>query len=251
MRKWVVTATISLVMMSCLTGCGNAIPEMTKEQQAQVCEYAAQVLVRHTRGYQSDILSEQQIAEEAKRLEDAAALRVEIEKEREASKIAKEEADKGSGNDGADNNDSAPVYHDLGEFIGLTGVKLSYVGYEVCDSYPYDISPNDWQGVCRATNGNKLVVFKYEMTNVTSSDVTVDIASKGIKCTYKIGGSVNKTALTTMLSNDFIMYRGIVAVGDTNQAVAVIEMSEEDAGNLSSVKMKIKCGGESMETTLF
>lgn len=252
MRKWVVIATISLVIATGLTGCGNAIPELTEEQQSQVCEYAAQALVRHMRGYQSMVLDEQQIANESQRLEDAAALRAEIEAEKEASKKAKEEAknDANEGN-GTDSSSNVAVYHDLGEFVGLDGVKLSYAGYEVCDSYPSDTEAGDWQGVCRATNGNKLVVFKYDMTNVTSGDCTVDIASKNIRCTFKVGGSVNKTALTTMLSNDLLMYRGVVAVGDTNQAVAVIEMSEEDASNLSSVKMKVKCGGESMETTLF
>ena len=244
-------ATISLVTAASLSGCGNAIPDMTSEQQAEVCEYAAQMLVRHTRGYQNDILSVDQIADETQRLEDAAALRVEIEAEREAAKQAKEEAKKDRDKDSGDTVSTAPVYHDLGEFIGLDGVKLSYVGYEVCDSYPSDVTSNDWQGVCRATNGNKLVVFKYDLTNVSSSDCTIDIASKGIKCTYKTGDNVNKTALTTMLNNDFIMYRGTVAVGATNQAVAVIEMSEDDANNLSSVKMKIKYKSESMETTLF
>lgn len=248
MKKWVIRTTISLLVGLCLTGCGNAIPELSKEEQAEVCEYAAQLLVRHTRSYQRDILEQAEIEAERERLEKAAALRVQIEAEKEAGKNNKDEKNETVGGDAST---EAAVYRDIAEFIGLDGVKVSYAGYEVCDSYPTDVSTNDWQGVCRATKGNKLIVFQYDIASESGDDCQVDIAAKAIKCTFKVNGNINKAALTTMLNNDFIMYRGTVVAGGTVRVVAVIEMPEDDATNLSTVKMKVKYDGQSMETTLF
>lgn len=251
MRKWVVKATILLSACICLSGCGNAIPELTDDQRAEVCEYAAQALVRHTRSYKEEILSQEAIEAEKTRLQKMAELKAQIAAELEANKNAKDEPDQKDNKGEGQIVDETPVYRDIAEFLGFSGVKIGFAGYEVCDSYPADSTAGDWQGLCVATKGNKLVVFKFDIENTLGEDAFVDIANKSVRCTVKINGTINKTALTTMLGNDFCLYRGTVAMGDTSQAVVVVEMSANDTSSIASAKMKIKAGSDWMETTLF
>lgn len=250
MRKWILKATIIISAIVFLTGCGNAIPELTEDEREEVCEYAAQALYRHTRSYEQKILTEEAVRAEEERLQKQAELKEQIATELENKQSSKK--DESNNSDGtADNSEEIPVYRDIADFLGLDGVKINYVGYEVCDSYPTDSTPGDWQGVCVATKGNKLVVFQYDIVNELESDAFIDIASMTAKCTFKINGNVNKTALTTMLGNDFCLYRGSVSAGGTSRAVAVIELPASEAGSLKSTNMKLKKNSDMMETTLF
>lgn len=250
MRKWVINTTIIISICACLVGCGNAIPELTDDERAEVCEYAAQALVRHTRSYKEQILSEEAVRAEQERLQKQAELKAQIAAELENKQNSKNDAiDSGNGN--GDGAVEVPVYRDISEFLGFDNIKINYAGYEVCDSYPTDSVAGDWQGICVATKGNKLVVFQYDIVNESGADATVDIAGLGAKCTFKINGNVNKTALTTMLGNDFCLYRGQLSAGESTRVVAVIELPEGDASSLKSANMKLKKGSDMMETTLF
>ncbi len=249
MRKWVIRTTIIISACLFLVGCGNAIPELTDNERAEVCEYAAQALVRHTRSYKAQVLSEEAIKVEQERLQKQAELKEQIEAELEAKHNSHDDVIDGGAGEG-DTVESI-VRRDIAEFLRIDGVKINYAGYVVCDSYPTDSIAGDWQGMCVATKGNKLVVFQYDIVNESGADIAVDIAGTSAKCTFKINGLSNKTALTTMLGNDFCLYRDTLLAGASSQAVAVIELPESEANNLKSVNMKLKTGSDMMETTLF
>lgn len=55
MRKNSILAT-GLILAAAVTGCGNSIPEMTGEQQELVVEYAADVLVKHSKNYDGKLV---------------------------------------------------------------------------------------------------------------------------------------------------------------------------------------------------
>ena len=87
------------------------------------------------------------------------------------------------------------------------------------------------------------------MTNNSGSDMMLDIASIDQHISFKVDGRY-KTALTTLLTDDFINYRDTIGAGETKQAVVIIEMSGDDAAAISSVTMKLKCNGETADKTL-
>ncbi len=243
-------ALSGVVLMLLLNGCGNAIPEMTQEQQDMVTEYAAQLLLKYDANYKSTILNEEQIIEAEEELIRDAELAALIQERQEMQQTASGNESGGEGENPSE--PEAPVYTDVDSFLGLPdGVEIEYAGYLVCDSYPESTEANDWQGVARATSTNsKLVVFTFTLKNVSGSDYLLDMASLGAKFSFRINGNITKTSLTTLLTNDLMMYRDTIPAGETINAVLLIEMPVSDTENFNSIKMTMKLGDSRAETTL-
>ncbi len=239
---------VALILL--LNGCGNAIPDMTQEQQDMVTEYAAQLLLKYDANYKSTILTEEQSREAEEELIRDAELAALIQERQEMQQAA---AGNESGGEGEKPSEpEAPVYTDVDSFLGLSdSVEIEYAGYLVCDSYPESTEANDWQGVARATSTNsKLVVFTFTLKNVSGGDYLLDMASLGAKFSFRINGNITKTSLTTLLTNDLMMYRDTIPAGETINAVLLIEMPASDTENFDSIKMTMKLGDSRAETTL-
>ncbi|MDE6688009.1 MAG: hypothetical protein K2K17_11905 [Lachnospiraceae bacterium] len=244
------TAFVGAVLMMSLSGCGNAIPDMTEEQQSMVTEYAAQLLLKYDANYQNTILTEEQSLEAEEELIRDAELALLVQEQQ-----AMQQAAVGNQNDGGREDSSEPgepVYTDMDSFLGLSGsVEIEYAGYLVCDSYPVSTEGNDWQGVARATSSNsKLVVFTFTLKNVSGSDYELNMASLGAKFNFRINGNITKASLTTLLNNDLMMYRDTIPAGEAIDAVLLIEMPAADTENFTSIKMTMKLGDSRAETTL-
>lgn len=252
MNKKYILFGITILNICMLCGCGNKIPDMTEEQQALVCEYAAQLLISHDKFHDSSVVDVDTIEKEKQKLENAAQVRVSVEAEKEAKRKEKEEKEKEKENSKKDKNEETSVNQDfnISEFLGLSGVDIKYAGYQISDSYPFEIQENDWQGICTASKGNKLVVFNFDVINNSGSDYNLDMASMDTHFSFKMNGNISKAALTTMLSDDLIMYRNIIPSGDSAKTIIVVEMSENDASSLNSVVMRVKYNGNIAQKTL-
>lgn len=243
-------ALSGVVLMLLLNGCGNAIPDMTQEQQDMVTEYAAQLLLKYDANYKGTILTEEQSREAEEELIRDAELAALIQERQEMQQAAAGNESGGGGENPSEPD--TPVYTDVDSFLGLSdSIEIEYAGYLVCDSYPEGTEANDWQGVARATSTNsKLVVFTFTLKNVSGSDYLLDMASLGAKFSFRINGNITKTSLTTLLTNDLMMYRDTIPAGETINAVLLIEMPASDTENFTSIKMTMKLGDSRAETTL-
>ena len=85
---------------------------------------------------------------------------------------------------------------------------------------------------------------------MTDADYYLDMASEDVNISFKINDSITKAALTTLLTNDFIMYRDTIPAGQSATAVLLIELSEEDAQALTNIVMIMKYNGVRAETTI-
>lgn len=254
MKKFRILTT-ALLCAFVLTACGeNVIPDLPEDDLRQVEEYAAKLLLKYDKNYKDKILSEEEIQkeEEALRKKAELALLVEEQKRQEeelAQQKAEEEAAQQEAEGQSTQQPAENLYTDVDEFLGLSGVNIEYTGYEVCDSYP-QTAENDWQGVAMATGNNKLVVFKFAVTNVSGMDYYLDMGSQSARVTFKVNGTATKSALTTLLTNDFLHYRGNIVADATEEMVMIMELPGSDAEQLSSVVMNLKVNGQTGKTTL-
>lgn len=250
MKKYI-SILFTIFLIGILTGCTNAIPELSESDEQAVCEYAAQLLLSHTKHYNSTVLSQEEADKAKEELLAEAALRAAVEAQKAAEAL--EEANDGgtSTGDSSDASPAEPVYQDIDEFLGLNGISIDYAGYIICDTYPDTTEDNDWQGICSATGNNKLVVFKFNVANNTGEDYFLDIASLKANFSFKVDGRISKSALTTLLANDLLMFRGDLLAGESVETVVIIEMSPDDAENISTVNMTLKYDGNKSVTTLF
>lgn len=231
--------SILAVFMLFLSGCTDSIPEMTEEQQKQVTEYAAQLLLKYDARYESSVLTEEEMKEIEEELIWRAELEAQIREQEQQAMQEQENAENGNSSDNAGTDVATPANADIDEFLGLDGIQIEYVDYIVCDCYPMEAGA--WQGVTRASSDSaSLVVFRFTVQNTSGVDYLLDTTSLDAKFVFKINGSIIKSSLLTCLENDLIRYQGLVPAGETVEVVLVIELSANDANNLQSIRLIMK-----------
>lgn len=242
-----------------LSGCGNAIPEMTEEQNAQVCEYAANLLLSYSGAYESRLVDTSVPPPEEKKptLSDAQQINGSEEQKEEmniddtdtGSDSQDESArvdGEGEGSDVEMEPEAAPSIP-LATVLGLEGFQIQANGYEICDSYPVQNEDTDaLMFTTNPANGNKLVVLHLQVTNTTDQAQTFNTLNQVAKYKIVVNGSDVHAALMTMLENDFTAQNCTIDAGQQLDTVLVTEVPQENVANISSVSCKVKCGD--MET---
>lgn len=247
MRKSGMRGAAVLLVGVFLTGCGNAIPEMTQEEQALVVEYAANELLKYDTGYETRLTLEELSREPLEDAVQEAAEEKVPEEEMEASKSAEEGSETASEDKGGSLPDEVEVIDNtageavldisMEEFLKLEGAELTYTGCEVTDSYPSEKKEDEFFFFMSATEGKKLLVLKFELTNISDGELALDMAKTDTR--YKIiADGEEKNALTTLLLNDLTYYQGTVEPGQSVELVLVGEVSEGEKAESLQLKMK-------------
>ena len=226
--------TVMAVAMLGLSGCAeNQIPEMTDEEMRAVGEYVAYALAQYDVGRSSRLMD----------------LPPEEEREVPVGTPASEERV------GMDPVDDTPVVDASGaqtaegeqpgeevsysaeEVMGLPeGVVLEYTGQEICDSYPAD---SDAFAVT-ASEGKKLLVLKFSITNTLEQEIKVDLLSSQTSYRIAIGEERSRRALSTLLPNDLAFYVDTLPAGGSAEVVLVTEADEGLAESAASITVRLK-----------
>lgn len=236
-KSWIKILTISAAGI-CLTGCGNAIPEMTPQQQELVVEFAASELIKFDQKHATKLVP-LEIIQEVEESNQADSSAVE-EKEEPSADAAKENGEEGIPADEAtvidQTQEESPQSVD--EFLELTGVSIAYAGHELTDSYPPEAA-DDVFFFMSATENNKLLVLKFQVENISGGDMELDFARRQTRYKIVVNGS-EQNALTTMLLNDMAYYKGTLAAGESVELVLVGEVSNEQADQITSLELTMK-----------
>lgn len=245
---------ILLVSVCMLSGCQDAIPEMSDAEMNQVEEYAAHLLLKYDKNYSSSVLSDEEKQALIDELEAKAKLREQVLAQKEAEELAKQEEAEAENNSSTDASEDivelAPTYASIAEFLELENISIDYVDSVVTQTYPVSTEENDWQGLAVAGRGNNIVVYEFNVTNYNDYDYNLDIKSMKLKASVKINGSVTKAPITTMLTNDFIFYNDVIPANGTVTLVILIELPEEDSDNINSAVLTLKNGTDKITTSL-
>lgn len=239
-----------------LTGCGNEIPELSEAEMAQVEEYAANLILKYDSHFQSDILTEEERQAVLAELERKAQLELDVQALKELEQQEAEDITSETDGDGESEGENGeptveePKYTDIDEFYGISGLDIRFSKYYACDTYPANLEDNDWQGITMATNGCKLIVFEFEVENITDSEQTLDFASIHPVFGFRINHNITKAILSTMQLEDMSMYRGTIPAKATENLVLIIEVSDDVAAQMESVVMIMKLGAEKGELTI-
>ena len=253
-KKTIAVCCMASVLMA-VSGCGNAIPDMSEEQGAIVAEYAAGLLLKYDKNYTTRLVEEEAAASEP---EEEAEEKTE-EKEPFGQEAAEPEKDSVSENEIADEKDGisgVAAVVNIGSFLELGAVSVDYQGYEVVDSYA-EGNDTDIAFAMNASPGAKLVVTKFLLTNTGTEEAACDVLSKaacdelpdGVRFRIKYGLET-KNALHTMLSDDLSAINTMIPAGESITAVLIIEVKEEEAENVPEMSLVIGYRGNTVETKL-
>lgn len=248
MKRKIICIALIICMMFTLAGCRNAIPEMSDEQMTLVTEYAAALLLKYDSGYEPMLLDDERLAAEEemqKKIEEEAARKEALEKEKEAQKQQeKENSDSNSTGTGME-----VVSTDPAEILGLNDVSVSFNGIEYKDSYPD--SGDDLYFAINASEGCKLALVHLKIINTGSTDNSVDILNKNAKFRIALNGGDYKNTMVTLLEDDFSMYVGTLAPGESVDTVLLLELKESECVSTESVNLYIKYNGDTIRTSIY
>lgn len=237
------------------TACGASIPEMSEEQNAQVVEYAAGLLLKYDENYHSRLQEEEPVEAEAVQTEEQSVPEEQpVPEEPVAETPTEQEADEPV----VVNNSEEPeevTYNSIEEFYGLDGLNIAYTGYELKDMYPDSAAQTDGEDAdmffaMTATPGSKLLVLHFNVTNTSGQEKNLDMMSVGSKYKISINGETPKYALTTMLTNDLATYMGTLGTDAVEDMVLVSEIKEEKTSDIQSISLMMKNASENATISL-
>lgn len=226
-----------------LAGCGNAIPEMTMEQQELVVEFAASELLKYDVNYQSKLTApepEQQHEEEQgeqpkEPLIEEETLPEEIIADSDVTIV--------------DNTGTVEAQNiSIADFLDLSGVEISYAGYETVDTYP-EGEAKEAYFFMSATEGNKLLVLRFSALNVSGEELSIDLSKSQARYKIILNGT-EKNALTTMLLNDMAYYQGTLAANESIELVLLCEIQDDQTEFIDTLQLKIKSVDDSATISL-
>lgn len=230
---------ISTVM---LTGCVDAMPDMTAEQSDLVAEYAAGLLLKYSPNYDYRLVSDEELAEALAQVTEADEAETDTEKEEPASgetvqdeeKPAQEETETALQTEQTEMA-FADADADLAVVLGLDeGLLLHYQSFEICDSYPQEAS--GFSGV-DAGEGKKLLVLHFDLENSTDGKVDCQLADVSLKLRITVNQSLSTGTMDLqMLPDDMVSFSGSMEAGEKADVTAVAEiedMSDEDVESLT------------------
>lgn len=211
-----------------LTGCGATVPDLTQEETEIISEYAAGILMKYDKDNGSRLvdLSQEETAPDAEPLAQAP--------ESDVAAAETEEAPGGTGEPGPAENNATVIDQSqteampaasIEEYYGISDFTFAYTGCELIDSYPEDSGEEGAvYFTMDATEGMKLLVAKFNVTNQSGSEQTLNMMEHGAKFKLSVNGNAGKHVLTTMLLNDMQNYNAMVAAGETVELVSIIEV---------------------------
>ncbi len=231
MKRKIIGGAVALFSAILITGCGNAIPEMSGEQQALFVEYAVGKVLKYDKnreGKLTELILEQETEEDKpdSASDETAHIETDAQEETNTEEVTV-----------IDNTDIVISNITMEEFLKLNSVRFTYTGYETADTYP------DQEGelyfAMDATSGRKLLVLKFLTENISGAETSLDIAQSNTRFKIVVNGE-EKNALTTLLLNDLAYYQGTLAPGENVELVLICEIPAEQAEVITSLALTMK-----------
>lgn len=240
MKRIMMTAA-SLTLL--LGGCGAKMPNLSEEQNRQVAEYAVGLLMKYDTHHDSRLLNDVELERELARLEALAQRKAEVAAAEQAKQEEKErqkaEADQALADTPViEQGESVPAGSYVDEFYGIEGITIRYQGYDVVDSYPP--SGDETYFMMRANSGNKLLVLRFQAQNMTGEDQELDMISLMPRFKIGINGGSQRFALSTLLPDDLVNFKGVIGGNGSETLVLMAEISEEMANNIESISVSMQ-----------
>lgn len=236
MKKWGISCGAAVLCVILLTGCGAVLPPMTEAQQDAIAEYAATLVMRHTRNYSSRLV-DLSLYEETKPEETDAPESGGMDETADTPVI-----------DNTGNSGDAVAYQPFDPLLVPEGVLINYMGSGLLDSYP-DSSDEAPYFALDAATGKKLLVMTFSLQNTTGEEKNLDINSIAPRCVVRINDVERTHVISTMLLDDLSTFKGSLAAGEEISLVLLAEV-DDTLGTIEKLELTVSTESGSAVTLL-
>ena len=233
MKKKIIICFAMILSFSAV-GCTKVI-ELTDDENYLIAEYSAELLLKYDKNFNLKYYDDYQpIVHET--TEEAVSTDTDApSKEDVTAPDDQKEPDVSDGQ----GTDEAVRDFDISDIIGEDNIKVSYLDYSVEERYPsYD---HDGMFVeISAPEGYKLLVLKFDLSNIGDADKYIDLYNKDIQ--YSIIVNEKKTAnqMFTILVDDLYTYQNEIEPGSSVQTVILFQISDNIAAEIDTLKLNIE-----------
>ncbi len=235
-----------------LTGCIDAMPELTAEQSDIITEYAAGVLLKYSSNYNYKIADEEEVLAAMAARQEAVEPETAAETEPETDIVQAEgEANQNTSPTEAETETEAEQIQfvadlDFAAELGIDDLIIRYQSFEICSAYPGD---NTGFRV-DAAQGKKLLVMHFDMEGLPEEDVDCNLFDYEIKMRVNINDTGSTSVLSTLIPNDLGTYMDIVPAGEIVDVVAVAEIDDMTAEEIQTLTLHAASNSQSCTVKL-
>ena len=233
-----VFATISIAM----TGCGI---DLIDEQNRLIAEYAADLLLKYDADYQARYNED---TEDVPTTTDTTEYVTEQTKEEDTATTEDLSADISTEDTSAEDvsteedEDFPPVINDnvtdIAEIVGIHDISIIYNKCMFLDRYP-SIDQDGAFIYLEADPGYKLVVVKFDITNQSSSAVSLDLLNTPIDYRLVMNGSKAAKPMLTILMDDLGTFYNTVPANSEQSAVLVFQMADGSIDKIETLDIRV------------
>ena len=251
MKKLLGLFSAVLISSFLLCACGSEVPELSEEDNELVAEYAASLLLKYDANYNGLYATEEEVAaadelalKEAERKRETEEKKAILEGYKNGSQSSdSEESDDDSGNSTGTDQTVEPAITladnvDFVTFLEMEGFSVVYTGYTISDTYPVNPDENTFL-TTHTTEGNKLVVINFDVTNTLNQQAELDLLTKKIGFNVIIDQSIEEPSLVSMQLDDLTTYSGKFKAGETRKLMLMIEVEQATAEQIGKLDLKL------------
>ncbi len=214
---------LAVITAFCLAGCKNSnLLDLSEDDRDLYAEYAANLLLKHDKNYIDRMRYVEPVEETTTE---------------QTSREPVTEKPVNPGNPEGSTGTQVSDTKSMNEIFGISGLDIQPNGYEVTNAYPSNGSELGMS--MQAIKGYKLLIYKFNVVNTAGQDVTLNMMEPAASYRGIINDSVKVNVQVTALLNAFNTYNGIIPAGSTQELVLISQINENDAKNISSVKLNI------------
>ena len=213
-----------------MVGCVNAI-DLDDKQQDMFVGYAVHSVLEYDKNYMVELNEVEEPSSE------------EVEQDTQGETTKEDETSAVGGENETSSGTDKPVVETpsvtttMTRALDVDNLSINYTGVVVDDVYPR--TQGEPAFALKAFTGNKLVVLKFDVTNTSDSDVSLDMVSKSLTIKGIFNKSIKTIAQVTLLPEALNTFKATIPAGKTVQTVLVFEMTEKNANNLTSIVLDI------------
>ena len=248
--------TVLGICCAALMGCGNAIPEMTQEEESMVVTYAVDLLAQYSPDHTSRLIdTEKEAARRAEIAEKAAAVQAIVDANKKAQEEAREKAESELANtDRIDAADQQPQYaalSDMGALLEMGNLELSYEGCEITKNYGENETSSLGTALdsISADPGKNLCIIKLRVSNHSGQSEMVNVISQNVIFKIGVNDAPVDYAMTAMLMNDLSYASETIEPGDDAEYILVTQV-KEDITQVEKVIWNAEKGGSEVTVRL-
>ena len=242
--KMKIAATLVAAAVT-LGGCGEALYEMTPEEQEAVVSYASHAVAKFNNFQKDgevfvrkDILEEDTDTQEKAQdvqtpPEDGAAGNTDAAPKTDDSQDGAENAGSPSAPQGQETESSSTI----GEALDLGVIRADFMGSSLCATYEKSASY-----AVDAPPGSQLLVKNVKLVNQSSEDLAIDILAMTPAFSVTVNGEYTAAAQTTILPNDLSTFQGSLLAGESGDTVLLFEIPQEISA-VSDLSLKVTMNG--------